>query len=162
MRDLKKIARMLVIAAAAMGASGSAPTAIVTVAKGYDKGSALDGTGTAQFYDVSDVNQCKGSKRIAKLSWITGAEKSKPIPAGKTMYLTAYTKRYTPGGLGGLNAGQLNVARCENRVSFTPQAGETYRVLQKVEVDKACSMTVVTNSSNIAPADFLELPLLDC
>jgi hypothetical protein len=162
MQSRWRIAASAVAAVISTGATIPAPTAIVTVAKGYDKGSGLDGTGTAQFYDISEANQCKGRRRIAKFSWITGAEKSKSIPAGKIIYLTAYTNRYTPGGITGAGNLQLNTARCENRGSFTPQSGESYLVLQQVEVSKACSMTVVTKSTNASPPDFVELPQLRC
>ena len=161
MPTMAKLSAASVFALAAIGATVPPQTATVTVQKGYDKGSGL-GTGTAQVYHFAKLDACEGRKGIARFSWITGAEKSKPLPSGMVIYLTAYTDRFTPGGASGLTGFKLNAARCENRSSFTPQAGETYIVLQKVEIGKACSMSVLAKSTNAAPPYLAELPQLQC
>jgi hypothetical protein len=164
MAIFQKTFALTLFALASIGATTPAPTAILTVQKGYDKGAGF-GTGTAQTYDIADANQCKPRKRIAYMSLITGAVKSKSVPAGKTIYLTAFTNVYSPAGLSSTGYGfyaDVNRARCENRASFTPQPGENYTILQKAEIGKACSMTVIAQSSNAPPADLVELEKLGC
>jgi hypothetical protein len=160
---LSRIVPAIVIAmfaVLAVQAKDALPTATMIMQKGYDKGSGL-GSGTAQFYDYAPDNRCTGRKRLYKFSLITGAEATKPVPAGTKIVLSAYTNRYTPGG-GGAGTIRVNTAKCENRAEFTPVKGETYKVVQKVEVGKSCTMEVVVQSTGQSPADLITLDPANC
>ena len=138
------------------------PTASVVMKKGYDKGAGL-GTGTAQFYDHAPDNRCTGRKRLYKFSLITGAQANKPIPAGQVIFLSAYTNRYNSQMDGSVPSGvSVNTAKCESRVEFTPIAGETYEVVQKVEIGKNCTMQIIAKSSMAPPADLKEVDPATC
>ena len=162
--DIGMRQRLIWISCCAIAVSLSAqakapvPTATLNLKKGYDKGAGL-ATGTAQFYDYAPDNRCIGRKRLYKFSAITKGQASKPVPAGQKVVISAYTNRYNstldvsaPSGVG------VSTATCENRVEFTPVAGESYDVLQPVEVGKRCTMKVIVASSGLPPAD---LQLLD-
>jgi hypothetical protein len=150
------------IAGLAVHAKDNMPTATAAMEKGYDKGAGL-GTGTAQFYDYAPDNRCSGRKRIYKFSPITGAQASKSIPAGQKIVLSAYTNRYnsvidlgSPTGVG------VNTGTCENRLEFTPKAGETYDIIQRVAVGKKCELEVIERTSGLAPADAITINPASC
>ncbi len=159
---MKKPFILIACVAAIIGLSVEAkapvPTAILNLKKGYDKGAGL-ATGTAQFYDHAPDNRCIGRKRLYKFSFITKAQASKPVPAGQKIVISAYTNRYNSTlDMSATSGVGVSTATCENRAEFTPIAGESYDVVQPVEVGKNCTMTVTVTSSGLPPTD---LQLLD-
>ncbi len=163
---MRKLVISVILCAGLSGLSFAAkekgPMATVNMQKGYDKGAGL-GAGTAQFYDYAPDNRCSGRKRLYKFSLITGSKASKPIPAGQKIVISAYANRYTSGGSAGATPGvTLNTATCENRMEFTPIAGEMYDVFQRVEVAKSCRLSIVVSRTGEPPNDLLELDPASC
>lgn len=163
---MQKIISTAVVLAAAAGltvhAKTPAPTAILNLKKGYDKGAGL-ATGTAQFYDFAPDNRCIGRKRLYKFSFITKAQAAKPVPAGQKIVISAYTNRYNSTfDVSAASGVGVSTATCENRAEFTPIAGESYDVVQPVEVGKSCTMTVTVASSGLPPTDLQILDPATC
>lgn len=129
----------------------AAPSATFVFKKSYDRGVGI-GRGTAQQYYHLPAGTCRGRKRQARFSWITGAQKQQSLPAGRPLTLWMITQHFTYGA----------VDQCHNAMTFTPRPGATYEVALRSFVGSHCEISVVDRETGAAPEGLAYDKSIDC
>jgi hypothetical protein len=127
----------------------NANVATIEFLKGYDKGFGL-GAASVQFYSISR-EKCGTYQPIATMDMTSGPKAIKPVEANRAIYLEAYAQRY---------ASTYN-ADCQNRVSFVPQPGARYEVVQRAIEVETCHLEV-RSLSGAADPEVAHLRKEDC
>ena len=123
-----------------VGSADSSATFIFK--KSYDRGLGV-GTSTRQLYYHLPNGDCRGRRKQAAFSWITGEQKQRILPAGRSLTLWMFTQHFRPGW----------EYVCQNAAAFTPRPGATYEVALRSTVGSHCEVSVVESSTGQVPAD---------
>jgi hypothetical protein len=122
-------------------------------------------TASNQFLEISKENRCAGRQTLSSFGPLSGSRKSVRVEAGRTQIFTATTRYHFANGVAFTGGGAVSTVGsngCQNRVSFTPRAGEIYRVRQFAAIDQACSIEVISQGTNAPPPDLENLETLAC
>jgi hypothetical protein len=142
---------LLLLSAAAPADQNAAPTATVEMSKGYQGGGGL-GRANMQEYQISQKAPCRGWKRLAFFSWVSGKPVSKPIPAGQ---LQIFQVQAT-------DLSYRRTSTCVNRFSFAPIPNHNYVFRQVAVVGDSCRTNVVDQTSGAPPPDFCSHARTEC
>jgi hypothetical protein len=142
---------MLLPLAASNAQTSSGATATPTVHKSYDQGVGF-GKGTRQEYHLLPGGTCKGKKKLAVFSWITGASKTVSIPAGVPVTMWTLTTHFTAG---------LNTF-CQHAATFTPKPGGRYDLALRTQVWSGCQMAITEASASALLSTVNFRPDIEC
>jgi hypothetical protein len=117
-------------------------TAVFIFVKSYDVGVGF-GTGTLQQYFYLPNGICRGKRRVANFSWVTGSQVQRSLPADRPLTLWMVTRHYRG----------LDQYVCQNALRFTPRAGATYNVALTSFVTDSCRISITDQSNGQAPED---------
>jgi hypothetical protein len=149
------------VALAALGATGvgiaqaqkraaEAPTATFHFTKGYERAELLGGS-SQMFVLQPVIGVCRKLKYITGINWSDKKHKSRPVPAGASINLFAQTKINSAGG--GWMGAQSNL--CAASVTFTPQPGANYSVIQRAIRPVSCNIEIVDRATGAPPPDLV-------
>ena len=128
-----------------------APTARVTVSKGYKSGLTVSAN---QYYRYFETSACDTPLKIALLFPLSGKSKTKSLPAGKRIILHAeniYFYTSGVGSVGGSPYATVSNITCLSRASFIPTVGGEYDVVQTVPFGGSCSFSIIDKATGLAP-----------
>ena len=129
----------------------ASPSATFIFKKSYDRGLGF-GRGTAQSYYHLPAGICRGRRRQAAFSWITGAQRERALPAGQPLTLWMVTEHFSPG----------RQSTCQNAVTFTPRPGAIYEVALRSAVNSHCEINIVEAGIGREPDDLVYDNSIDC
>lgn len=125
---------------ASQPAAPAGDTATFVFRKSYDRGFG-PGTMTNQRYYHLPDHVCRGKRRVAAFSWMTGEEQERLLPAGQPLTLWMYTRFFSPG----------MQSTCQKAIHFTPRAGATYDVAFRSIVGNFCEVNIVDRATGQEP-----------
>jgi len=125
-------------------------TALVTFEKGDFDGLGFGRSTSKQYNTPANAGSCDAPKLLANFTWTGSESKTKQIEAGKAMTIAAVMIDQNV-------SAELNEIRtvqkttCSSRVTFTPVAGESYRVNLVETASGACSLDFVNAETGNIP-----------
>lgn len=125
-------------------------TALVTFEKGDFDGLGLGRSTSKQYNTPANAGSCDAPKLLANFTWIGPEAKTKQIEAGKAMTIAALTiDQNVSAGVNEIRTDQKTT--CSSRVTFTPVAGESYRIKLVETASGACSLDFVNAETGNTP-----------
>jgi hypothetical protein len=156
------------LAAAVLSGCASTPKPVITgqtaqleFSKGYigtARGSAY-GRSSVQFYSYYDDPACKEVKPMA-LNWTTSDTRSQASASGRRIALVSSITTFQTESVywnGTAAVANMSTSGCENAAGFTPLAGRTYTVTQRI-IPSGCRLEVIDKSTGAPPPDLEDLP----
>lgn len=128
----------------------SQPYSTLSFARGYTTGTGF-GAGTNQEYSLARAGACENITRAAMFNYLTGAANDRRVAAGEPVHLFANTAYSASSGAGGYVT--TTIQWCVASATFTPEAGRTYRVIQRELALAACRLEIVDAATGTPPAD---------
>lgn len=117
--------------------------------KGYAKTGL--GTGANQQYLIATGDVCSPAKKLAGFTILSGSTKTAAVEPGKLTFIDARSNFMTSsGGFAGVDI--LSIP-CRNIVSFTPEKGRSYTIVQRSEYGRNCRIEIVDDANKTAPID---------
>ncbi len=110
---------------------------------------------------VQNSPECGMDKQenLAVMSWVNGKEKTKNILANQPISILANIEKFDSVSGGGAFVGSSFAAynivtvSCLSRVTFTPEAGKTYRIRQREISTDVCEVEFIDVSTGQRPVD---------
>lgn len=149
---------VLAIATLGLGLSGcetvfvQLPESPTTVRVDYPRDPELGRFGTGQIVSWANGPDCAEVLRISSYDPMTLGAKAFRLTAGQRVHLLAEIFPVGPGGL-------YTNTQCVNLISFTPEAGHNYTLLQTFR-DGRCQTAVTDQTSGGPPLTVIEHPAI--
>jgi len=119
------------------------------VAKGYGQAKLLGGS-MQMFVIQPQLGSCKKLKWVTGVNWSDKAEKMVLVAGGTPINLYAQTKINSDGGWL-----ETISNKCAASVTFTPQIGASYSVVQHAKPPEPCHISIVNRETGAPPQDLV-------
>lgn len=121
----------------------------ITTIKGYAKTGL--GTGANQQYLIATGDVCAPAKKLSGFTVLSGSSKTAAVEPGKLTFIDARSDFLSSSaGYAGVD---IISTPCRNIVSFTPEKGRSYTIVQRSEYGRNCRIEIVDDATKAAPID---------